>query len=474
MKLRRRIWFTALAALAAGCTTGGRNPDLGGLYDRAARHHDEHSNPVIVIPGILGSKLLDLESRQVVWGAFSGNFADPGTPEGARLVALPMRRDTALDELRDAVLPDGALDRLKVNLFGLPLELDAYIDILGTLGVGGYRDELLGSAGAIDYGEDHFTCFQFDYDWRRDIVENAKRLHEFIRSKRTYVQTEIERRYHVADADVKFDLVAHSMGGLITRYYLRYGPQELPDDGSAPAITWAGSRLVERAILIGPPNAGSASALQQLVEGIRFAPFLPKYEPAVLGTMPAIYQLLPRTRHGRVVDAADHGRPLGDIFDRSLWERMGWGLAAPSQDRVLQDLLPDVADPEQRRRIALDHLGKCLKRARRIARALDTPAVLPEGLGLYLFLGDAAPTPSVLAVDTGSGTLRVIEHEPGDGTVSRSSALMDERVGGRWSASLDSPVDWTQVTFLFTNHLGLTSDPAFTDNVLYLLLEDPR
>ena len=84
------------------------------------------------------------------------------------------------------------------------------------------------------------------------------------------------------------------------------------------------------------------------------------------------------------------------------------------------------------------------------------------------------PTPSVLAVDTGSGTLRVIEHEPGDGTVSRSSALMDERVGGRWSASLDSPVDCTQVTFLFTDHLGLTSDPAFTDNVLYLLLEDPR
>jgi hypothetical protein len=28
--------------------------------------------------------------------------------------------------------------------------------------------------------------------------------------------------------------------------------------------------------------------------------------------------------------------------------------------------------------------------------------------------------------------------------------------------------------FLFSDHLGLTKDPAFTDNVLYLLLEDPR
>ena len=42
------------------------------------------------------------------------------------------------------------------------------------------------------------------------------------------------------------------------------------------------------------------------------------------------------------------------------------------------------------------------------------------------------------------------------------------------AATLDSPVDWTQITFLYTDHLGLTRDPAFTDNVLYLLLEDPR
>lgn len=28
--------------------------------------------------------------------------------------------------------------------------------------------------------------------------------------------------------------------------------------------------------------------------------------------------------------------------------------------------------------------------------------------------------------------------------------------------------------FLFTDHLGLTRDPAFTDNVLFLLLEDRR
>jgi hypothetical protein len=50
---------------------------------------------------------------------------------------------------------------------------------------------------------------------------------------------------------------------------------------------------------------------------------------------------------------------------------------------------------------------------------------------------------------------------------------MDERLSGRWSPQLASPVRWSQVNFFFTNHLGLTTDPAFTDNVLFLLLERP-
>ncbi len=35
-------------------------------------------------------------------------------------------------------------------------------------------------------------------------------------------------------------------------------------------------------------------------------------------------------------------------------------------------------------------------------------------------------------------------------------------------------VDWETVMFLFAGPLGLTQDPAFTDNVLYWLLEEPR
>jgi len=32
----------------------------------------------------------------------------------------------------------------------------------------------------------------------------------------------------------------------------------------------------------------------------------------------------------------------------------------------------------------------------------------------------------------------------------------------------------TNVHFVFTEHLDMTKDPAFTDNLLYMLLEEPR
>ena len=40
--------------------------------------------------------------------------------------------------------------------------------------------------------------------------------------------------------------------------------------------------------------------------------------------------------------------------------------------------------------------------------------------------------------------------------------------------ALVSPIKWTQVLFVFTEHLKMTKDPTFTDNMLYILLESPR
>ena len=83
-------------------------------------------------------------------------------------------------------------------------------------------------------------------------------------------------------------------------------------------------------------------------------------------------------------------------------------------------------------------------------------------------------TSSVATVGKSSGTVEMTVRAPGDGTVLRTSALMDERVGKTWSPQLASPIDWTHVAFFCVDHVTLTKHPAFVDNVLYLLLEDPR
>src|SRR5262245_13321331 len=103
--------LSLLLTLAAGCGQSIQVPDINGLYTRTARYRDAPRNPVIVIPGILGSKLTDDVTGRIVWGAFAGSYANPQTAEGARLVALPMREGASLRELRDDVQPRGALDR---------------------------------------------------------------------------------------------------------------------------------------------------------------------------------------------------------------------------------------------------------------------------------------------------------------------------------------------------------------------------
>lgn len=462
--------FAVACTLAApiGCGSRAPSPDFAVIYNQPAQGIGDDRTPVIVVPGILGSKLEDANSDRPVWGSFTFGAVDADNPEGARTISLPMREHVPLSELRDEVRATTVLDTITADVGLLRnLEIGAYVDILATLAAGQYRDQTLGEAGAVDYGGQHYTCFQLAYDWRRDISEQATLLHEQILAAQDLARI---GRGLTGDVPVKVDVVAHSMGGLVLRYYLRYGAQPLPDDGSLPRLTWAGAEHVERAVLIGTPSAGSVQSLEQLVTGLDLNPFFPNYRAAILGTMPAIYQLLPRPRHVRVID--QQGRPV-DLYDPETWKHFGWGLASPHQDKTIEWLLPEFDSPEVRRAIALDHQAKCLARAKQLHAALDRPAEVPEGLEIHLFAGDAFETPSVMQVDS-RGRLRVVEFSPGDETVTRDSALMDERTGGDWKPYLRSPIDWHSTTFLHANHLGLTREPAFVDNVLHLLLEKPR
>jgi pimeloyl-ACP methyl ester carboxylesterase len=447
--------------------------NLGGLYTDLAKTDNPDKNPIIVIPGVLGSKLVDTDSKTVAWGEIGRGLETPKKDEEIRRISLPIDEGKKLQELRDNVIAESVLESIKITIFGVTVEKNAYGNILASLGVGGFINENDDETKTIDYGDRNYTSFQFAYDWRRDLVEAAKQLHEYILEKRTYVQSEIAKRHGIENKDVKFNIVAHSMGGLVARYYLRYGNADLPEDGSLPPLTWAGSRFVEQVVLIGTPNAGSTDGFRHLVEGTHLAPGLPSFDAAMIGTMPALYQLLPRARHGHIVSGIETNLEFMDTYDPELWMQMGWGLANPELDSTLQVLLPEVKDKETRKKIALNHQRKSLMRAKSFAQALDIPAVTPPGLSINLIAGDAVDTTDVIKVNTETGELENYKTGPGDGKVLRSSALMDERVGSNIKGRLITPIQWANVLFLFSDHLGLTTNPVFTDNILYMLLEQP-
>ncbi len=452
---------------------------LNKIYKEAAKQSDLDRNPVIVIPGILGSKLYDTDMNHEVWGVFNNSYTEPNTAANAQSIALPMGLPKSRRFTRDSIVSTGALDRIKFSVLGVPLAPRAYAAILETLGAAGYRDENLSKSGAIDYGTDHFTCYQFHYDWRRSNVENAARLDTFIKAKKTEVRAKMKQKFGVDKKDIKFDIVAHSMGGLLTRYYMRYGNQALPRDGSLPKLTWAGARNVEKVILVGTPNNGSVIAFEELLRGKEFAPKwlkyfsltnLPSYSAAIIGTYPALYELLPRTRHRPTVD---DGGDIVNIYDLKLWKKYSWGLLSEKSSEILPWLLPDAQTPAERRTIASNYIDRCLKNAQQFHKSLDKKAAnLPRHVKISLISGDAIQTKERIKIHLADGTYEDNHYTAGDGVVLRSSVLGDQRVGGKYSPGLRSSIPYDQIIFLPYNHLNITKSNSFSDQVLHRLLEE--
>jgi len=483
MKLVTRIFSVIIlttSLVSTSCAPQKLSPeDLKTIYKDGAKQSDLHRNPVIVIPGILGSKLYDTEMKQEIWGIFNNRYTEPNTERNAQSVALPMLLLNGERFGKDSIVSTGALDRVKFSVLGIPLAPRAYAAILETLGAAGYRDQSLSRSGAIDYGTDHFTCFQFHYDWRRSNAENAAKLDAFIKAKRVEVRTKMKQKFGVDKKDIKFDIVAHSMGGLVSRYYMRYGNQQLPKDGSLPKLTWAGAQNVEKVILVGTPNSGSVLAFEELLRGKEFAPKwlkyisatnLPSYSAAIIGTYPSLYELLPRTRHNSAVD--NNGNPV-NIYDLKLWKKYNWGLLSEKSGKELPWLLPNAKTPERRRELATSYIKRCLENAQQFHRALDRKGVnQPKHLKISLIAGDAIQTKERIKVHLSDGSIEDNNYTAGDGVVLRTSVLADQRAGGKYTPGLRTPIDYDQIIFLPYNHLNLTKSTLFSDQVLHRLLEE--
>lgn len=482
MTLLNWLAVFALPVVLGACAALPRAPNLDSIYGRAAEIQGPERRPLVSVPGTLGSRLVDRTSGNAIWGGEFALSADPSDPANFRLLALPIGQiDDAHHRLRDNVRPDGILKTAYASVLGVPVEVTVYSGVLRTLQSGGWyphEDPYLDVGAAqtrfAPLPDPRANSFPFAYDWRRDLVDAVKRLDAHIRAKAEQVAILRAGAPGVGPDQVRFDILSHSMGTLITRYYLMYGVQDLPEDGSLPVLNWAGAKWIGKAVLVAPPNAGSVTAFENLVNGRSLGPLQAFNRPALLGSHFSVYALMPRNRHKRL-RWGDTDEPLENLYDPALWERMNWGLADPDEADALAILMPDELDAERRRARALSFQAEALRRAEQFHRALDRPVdVLPEGLDIHLVVGGGYETPASAVIDRDSGDVTIDRVEEGDGVVLRASSLLDERQGGSYQYGLVTPLRYTSVLFLPEEHVALTQSPVFGDNLLFWLIEGQR
>ena len=162
----------------------------------------------------------------------------------------------------------------------------------------------------------------FNYDWRQDNVKSAQELDKFIKK----IQSQYPKKH-----DQKVDIVAHSMGGLITRYYMRYGIKDVLNDNKFET-NLGGARNIRKAVFLGTPNLGLVLSVNRFVNGYKFG--LKTIPIEVMITMPSIYQMLPHSFTNWIVDL-EGNTIMMDIFDYQTWQKYKWAIYDPLVREVI-------------------------------------------------------------------------------------------------------------------------------------------
>ncbi len=362
----------------AACTgTGTEGVRITPAAEYKSERLSQARQPVILIPGTLGSRLFNMDNGEIAWGNFSATVSDLKDD-----LALPIDHARIADNV-DRLRAYRVLDRAEILLNEGRGEVSFYAEIIDHLATTlGYRP----AYGKRFYrGQDLFVFF---YDWRRSNVEAAAQLADFIASIR-----------HDLDApDMKFTFVGVSNGGLIARYYLRYGARDVVSDqaAGAPMVrSMTGLSDCSRLICLGTPQLGTLDALNLIHDGYSPNLLARRYPPETIFSMPAAFELLPEP--GQKVFVGRGGETLDiDLWDERAWETYGLSVFAQSeQDRLKNNIALNADKGDDRRAIfetlmqqRRDYLRRVLAHARRFRAAIEGPPEVPTDV----MLGVRTPT----------------------------------------------------------------------------------
>lgn len=216
--------------------------------------------------------------------------------------------------------------------------------------------------------------YEFPYDWRRPIAYNADVLHN-----------SLER--WADGSDRKFNLVAHSMGGLVSRAYMARHPE-------------AAEKRVRQLIMMGTPNFGATNAVETLFNGNSLMDTVNGLNRSndmktVVRGLPGAYNLLPVPP-----ELYPAGMPYPadwNIYDAASWRTAGIRQEFLDSTRDLHALLAK-SDPQ----LPLTMIAGC---------HLETPVRLTSDFSV-----ESMPRLVVERIAEGE--------EGGDGTVPLWSALL--------------------------------------------------
>ena len=204
---------------------------------------------VVVIPGILGSRLARQEGNRLVtvWDFSIRHLA-------SSLKTLVSGRIELDDNGTDP--PDDGI--AAIDLFSYQL-------LPGFFGVDDYAPLIRALERSI--GEQQ--VISFPYDWRLSNRHAARKLDSVARNALHDWQKKS------GNSQAKLWLVCHSMGGLVARYFCE---------------ALGGAAVTRAVITIGTPHRGSVRALDALVNGKHFGPI---DATRLVRSLPSAYELLP-------------------------------------------------------------------------------------------------------------------------------------------------------------------------------------
>ena len=260
--------------------------------------------PIIIIPGLMGSELVNKNTKETVWFKTSRSKDDD-----LRLPISPYIERNFDDLVAGDIVRE-------VKIIKLLPEIEIYERLINAVQTrGGYKEGSWKTPTADGHAD---TFYVFPYDWRLDNVSNARKL----------VRDIDALKKELGKPDLKFNIIAHSMGGLIARYAAMYGDKDL---SPRPKPTWAGAKDFDKIFLLGTPNEGSVATINCFLNGFSFLrsginlPFVRDIDQFDVFTLPSSFQLLPFDDSLLVYD--DTLKPIKlDVYNPRTWDEYNWAI----------------------------------------------------------------------------------------------------------------------------------------------------